>query len=72
MTERRDWHCDPITDDTVIDARYRNTQTVRRYFKSRIGDHFTFDRPFMAWMKSHAGSTMRDAVAEWRKRKGAT
>jgi len=68
MTEIRDWHADPIADATVIDANYRNTQNVRRFFKSAIGDHFKFDRPFMAWMKAHAGSTMTEAVAEWRRR----
>ena len=63
MTEKRDWHSDPIASETVIDAGYRNTRNVRRFFKAEAGDHFKFDRPFMAWMKSHAGSTMGDAVA---------
>jgi hypothetical protein len=65
MTDKRDWHSDPISSETVIDAAYRNTQNVRRFFKAEIGDHFKFDRPFMAWMKSHQGSTMGDAVTEW-------
>lgn len=68
MTEQRDWHSDPITSETVIDAGYRNTQNVRRFVKAEAGEHFKFDRPFMAWMKSHAGSTMGDAVAEWLRR----
>ncbi|PHR23094.1 MAG: hypothetical protein COA37_10050 [Hoeflea sp.] len=68
MTDIRDWHSDPAADSTIIDANYRNTQNVRRFFKSAIGDHFKFDRPFMAWMKAHAGSTMAEAVAEWRRR----
>ncbi|WP_339766107.1 DUF6434 domain-containing protein [uncultured Hoeflea sp.] len=71
MTEMRDWHADPITEATVIDAGYRNTQNVRRFFKSAIGDHFNFDRPFMAWMRSHQGSTMAEAVAEWVRREQA-
>ena len=68
MSEKRDWHSDPISPETLIDEDYRNTQNVRRFFKAEIGDHFRFDRPFMAWMKSHAGSTMGEAVAEWRRR----
>ena len=68
MSERRDWHSDPISGDTLIDAHYKNTQNVRRFFKTEIGDHFKFDRPFMAWITSHAGSTMSDAVAEWQRR----
>ncbi|WP_082128144.1 DUF6434 domain-containing protein [Hoeflea sp. IMCC20628] len=71
MIEKRDWHSDPITNETMIDADYRNTQNVRRFFKTAIGDHFKFDRPFMAWMKSHRGSTMQDAVAEWQRREAA-
>ncbi|MBC7281117.1 MAG: hypothetical protein H5U12_06655 [Hoeflea sp.] len=70
MIEVRDWHSDPITADTRIDAHYRNTQNVRRFFKAEIGDHFKFDRPFMAWMKSPAGLTLRDAVDEWSLRHG--
>jgi hypothetical protein len=68
MTEMLDWHSDPITRETLIDAGYRNTQNVRRFFKAEIGDHFKFDRPFMSWMKAHAGLTMGDAVAEWLRR----
>jgi len=71
MTDRRDWHSDPITGDTVIDADYKNTQNVRRFFKSYAGNHFKFDRPFMAWMKAHQGSTMAEAVAEWVRREQA-
>jgi len=71
MTERRDWHSDPITSETVIDAGYRNTQNVRRFFKAVLGERFKFDRPFMAWMKTHTGTTMSDAVAEWLRREAA-
>jgi len=71
MTEIRDWHSDPIANTTLIDENYRNTQNVRRFFKAAIGDHFKFDRSFMAWMKAHAGSTMAEAVAEWRRREAA-
>ncbi len=71
MADGFDWHCDPITGGTVIDANYRNTQNVRRFFKAEIGEHFKFDRPFMAWMKQHRGARMAEAVSEWRKREQA-
>ena len=71
MTEMRDWHADPISEDTVIDAGYRNTQNVRRFFKATKGNHFRFDRSFMAWMKAHQGSTMVEAVAGWVRREPA-
>jgi len=48
-----------------ITTTYRNTQNVRRFFRKECGDHFKFDRAFMAWMKSADGKTMGDAVKEW-------
>jgi len=64
-----DWHRDPITRDTLITASYRNTQNVRRFFRSHCGADFKFDRPFMAWLKKAADKTMGDAVDEWLNRK---
>lgn len=68
-----DWHRDPITRKTQITKTYRSTQNVRRFFRTECGDHFKFDRPFMAWMKAADGKTMGDAVKEWprRAREGA-
>jgi hypothetical protein len=63
-----DWHSSAITRDTLITPAYRNTQNVRRFFKSESGDGFRFDRDFMAWLKAANGKTMADAVAEWCRR----
>lgn len=60
-----DWHSAPLDHTTVITSGYRNTQNVRRFFKSACGPDFKFDRDFMAWMKVASGKTMGDAVAEW-------
>jgi len=60
-----DWHSTPLDDGTVIDASYRNTQNVRRYFKRKIGDHFTMNRTFMAWMRANQGETLGAACAAW-------
>ena len=70
MTKPRDWHCEVIERDTVIDDTYKNTQNVRRFFRAQIGEHFKFDRPFMAWIVANKGRTMGDAVAEWKNRHG--
>ncbi len=67
--ERVDWHGASINVDTVIDEGYRNTQNVRRFFKSEVGDDFSFDRSFMAWMKSNTGKSLGDAVQEFKRRK---
>ena len=63
-----DWHSDKITRDTPITASYKNTQNVRRFFKSECGAGFRFDRSFMAWLKAASGKTMADAVDEWNRR----
>lgn len=63
--EKVDWHKNDIIDDTVITDSYKTTQNVRRYFKSKFGEAFKFDRDFMQWMKSSAGLTMDDACQEW-------
>jgi len=67
--EKVDWHKNHIDDNTLITDSYKTTQNVRRYFKSKLGDDFKFDRDFMLWMKSASGLTMGDAWQEWVKRK---
>jgi hypothetical protein len=64
-----DWHGGQISRKTPITASYRNTQNVRRFFRSQCGPDFKFDRPFMAWLKDGKRKTMGDAVDEWRRRK---
>ncbi|KJC37997.1 hypothetical protein UP09_26380 [Bradyrhizobium sp. LTSP885] len=66
-----DWHSDPITHQTHITETYRNTQNVRRFFTAECGDHFKFDRAFMAWLKGGKKKTMGDAVKEWLRREQA-
>jgi hypothetical protein len=68
--ERRtfDWHSEKLSLETRITKSYKNTQNVRRFFKLHIGDHFRFDVPFMAWMKSSEGKTLKAAIHEWRRR----
>ncbi len=66
-----DWHSGRIDRATPITPSYRMTQKVRRFFKAQCGDHFKFDRAFMAWMKASAGKTMGDAADEWTRRQAA-
>jgi hypothetical protein len=60
-----DWHSDPITRQTPLDAHYRNTQNVRRFMTEHCGDGFHFDRAFMAWIRSGAPADMGAVVDEW-------
>lgn len=63
-----DWHSEKLSPDTVINETYKNTQNVRRFFKSQIGEHFHFNIEFMAWMKNSKGKKLKDAVKEWKKK----
>lgn len=62
--EKVDWHKNQIDDSTVITDSYKTTQNVRRYFKSKLGEEFKFDRDFMQWMNNATGLTMGDALQE--------
>lgn len=61
-----DWHKEDLTDATVLTDSYKNSQNVRRYFKSRLGDGFKFNIEFMAWLKANTGKTLADACDEYR------
>jgi hypothetical protein len=60
-----DWHKDKITLATPVTQSYRNTQNMRRFFKSECGENFKFDRTFMGWMIDGKPKTMGDAVKVW-------
>lgn len=60
-----DWHTQPLSGSTVITDSYKNTQNVRAFFTQAIGKRFSFNVPFMNWMKENRGKTLHDAVQEW-------
>ena len=66
-TSKFDWHKQPLTPETVITDSYKNSQNVRRFFKSQLGDDFKFSIAFMEWIKANVGKTLGDAVAEHRR-----
>jgi hypothetical protein len=49
----------PIPHDYKNDTRHRN------FFKSVIGNHFSFNLPFMEWMKENTGRTYQEAIDQW-------
>lgn len=62
-----DWHSAPLSPETVITDSYKNSQNVRRFFKSQIGDGFKFTIGFMDWIRLNHGATLADAVVEYRR-----
>ncbi|MFK7834955.1 MAG: DUF6434 domain-containing protein [Sulfitobacter sp.] len=67
VTSKFDWHSAPLTPDTVITDSYKNSQNVRRFFKSHVRPHFKFNIAFMAWIKGNIGKTLADAVVEFKR-----
>ena len=64
-----DWHKENLTLETIIDSNYKNTQNVRRFFKSNLGEDFTFSRDFMQWLKSNTGKSLEDAINQYKNNK---
>lgn len=67
-----DWHAAPLSADTPLTDNYRNTQNVRRFFKSQLGDSFKFNIAFMEWMTENTGKTLGDAVLAYQALKSQT
>jgi hypothetical protein len=68
MKQAFDWHGAPLSLNTRITDDYRNTQNVRRFFRSQLGDDFHFTVEFIGWMKQNPGKTLKAAVLEWQRR----
>jgi Domain of unknown function (DUF6434)/SAP domain-containing new25 len=62
-----DWHSQALTLNTVITSSYKNSQNVRRFFKQHCGIQFHFSIPFMHYMKTNSGKTLKDAISEWKR-----
>ena len=60
-----DWNNETLTLETAITVNYKNTENVRLFFVTKIGNHFKFNVLFMAWMKQNIGKNLKDAVDEW-------
>lgn len=66
VTSTFNWAKEELTLETVITDSYRNGPNVRRFFQSQLGKKFKFNIPFMDWMKTNYGKTLKDAVEKWK------
>ena len=55
-----------ITPDTVIEENFVCYEKHRAFFKTQLGESFTFNVKFQKWLKSNAGKTYRDAVEAYK------
>ena len=60
------WHSEPLSDQTIITKDFKNTQNVRRYFQSHLGENWKNNRIFMAWLKENDGKTLKVAVEKFK------
>ncbi|MBH1941200.1 SAP domain-containing protein [Mobilitalea sibirica] len=53
--------------DSIIEENFMCTEKHRTFFKSVIGNTFSFNVTFQKYLKNSAGKTYSDAVNEWYK-----
>ena len=51
-----------ITSDSIIEENIVCSEIHRAFFKSEIGESFSFNVAFQKWLKANAGKTYADAV----------
>lgn len=56
-----------LTLDSIIEENFVCSEKHRTFFKSTIGDAFSFNVVFQKYLKNSAGKTYSDAVNEWYK-----
>ena len=61
-TDKRKTKITNITDDSIIEENVVCSEVHRAFFRSRIGDSFSFNVAFQKWLKSNAGKTYSDAI----------
>lgn len=59
------WNTEILSPETVLTDNYKNTENVRKFFKSNIGSNFRFTTTFMKWLGQNQGKTLNDAITEW-------
>ncbi len=65
IKSRFNWNTEKLTVATEITDNYKNTENVRVFFRSKIGEKFKFNVRFMDWMKTAEGKTLGDAIEQW-------
>jgi len=58
---------DELTVESIIEEGFVCSEKHRAFFKSVIGEKFSFNVVFQKYLKSHAGCKYSEAVDEWYK-----
>jgi hypothetical protein len=57
-----DWHKDTLKLNTIITDNYKNTQNVRRFMISHLGEEFHFTKILIKWIKNNQGKTLNEVI----------
>lgn len=60
-----------ITKETLIESGFVCSELHRAFFKSELGDGFSFNVAFQKWLKENAGKTYADAIEAYKEIKEA-
>lgn len=60
-----------ITKESIIESGFVCSELHRAFFKSELGDGFSFNVAFQKWLKSNAGKTYADAIEAYKEIKKA-
>lgn len=60
-----------ITKESIIESGFVCSELHRAFFKSELGDGFSFNVAFQKWLKANAGKTYADAIEAYKEIKEA-
>lgn len=60
------WRKATLKPETIITDNIIFGQNLRRFMKTHLGEQFSFNTDFMAWMKANTDKTLKHAVETWK------
>ena len=54
-----------LTLDSFIEGNFVCSERHRAFYKTQIGNNFSFNVTFQKWLKSNTGKTYRDSIAAY-------
>lgn len=54
-----------LSEDSIIESDFVCSEKHRAFFKSHIGNRFSFNVSFQKWLKSNAGKTYKEAISAY-------
>lgn len=63
-----DWATESLSVNTLVTDSYKNTENVRAFFRTQIGQSFKFNIDLMNFMKDNLGVSLSDAIQFYKNR----